>query len=373
MAGMTNTSPLLSPFDLRGLRLKNRIVMAPLTRSRAGEMRLANALMAEYYAQRAAAGLIITEATVVSKQGIGWLNSPGIYTDEQAEAWNQVVNAVHAKGTPIFLQLWHCGRASHSDFQETGELPVAPSAIKLGGDYIHTPLGKQQYETPRALETDEIPAIIEDYRRAATRAASAGFDGVEIHAANGYLIDQFLQSKTNQRTDRYGGTLENRYRFLDEIVRAVLSVLPPGRVGVHLAPNGNFNDMGSPDFRETFLYVAKNLNQYALAYLHVVDGLAFGFHELGPPMTSEEFRQVFTGPLMANCGYTRETAEAAIQQGHADLISFGRPFLSNPDLVERFTHGWPLNPPADMQVWYSFDKAGYTDFPRYGEGGGAKL
>jgi N-ethylmaleimide reductase len=204
------------------------------------------------------------------------------------------------------------------------------------------------------------------------RVRSAGFDGVALHAANGYLLDQFLQSKTNKRTDRYGGTLENRYRFLDEIVRAVLTVLPPGRVGVHLAPNTNFNDVGSPDFRETFLYAAKCLNRYELAYLHVVDGLAFGFHELGPPMTSEEFRPVFAGPLMANCGYTQETAAASIQRGHADLISFGRPFISNPDLVERFAHGWPLNPPADMKVWYSFDELGYTDFPRYEEGVGVK-
>ena len=271
--------------------------------------------MAEYYAQRASAGLIITEATVVSKQGIGWLNSPGIYTDEQAEAWKQVVDAVHAKGTPIFLQLWHCGRASHSSFHDGGKLPVAPSAIKINGDYIHTPQGKQPYETPRALETDEIPLIVDDYGRAAERARTAGFDGVELHAANGYLIDQFLQSKTNQRTDHYGGSLENRYRFLDEIVQAVLLALPAGRVGVHLAPNGSFNDMGSPDFRETFLYVARRLDQYGLAYLHVVDGLEFGFHELGPPMSSAEFRQVFTGPLMANCGYTRETAAAAIRTG----------------------------------------------------------
>jgi N-ethylmaleimide reductase len=212
---------------------------------------------------------------------------------------------------------------------------------------------------------DEIPAIVDDYGRAAERAQAAGFDGVEIHAANGYLIDQFLQSKTNQRADRYGGSLENRYRFLDEIVQAILLALPPERVGVHLAPNGSFNDMGSPDFRETFLYVAKRLNLYGLAYLHVVDGLEFGFHELGPPMSSAEFRQVFTGPLMANCGYTRETAAAAIQAGHADLISFGRPFISNPDLVERFAHGWPLNPPADQNDWYSFDAKGYTDFPRY--------
>ncbi|HSO72655.1 MAG TPA: alkene reductase, partial [Thermodesulfobacteriota bacterium] len=261
---MINSSVLFSPFDLHGLLLKNRIVMAPLTRSRAGEERLPNALMAEYYAQRASAGLIITEATVVSKQGIGWLNSPGIYTDEQAEAWKQVVDAVHTKGAPIFLQLWHCGRASHSSFHDGGKLPVAPSAIKINGDYIYTPKGKEPYETPRPLETDEIPKIVDDYGRAAERAQAAGFDGVEIHAANGYLIDQFLQSKTNQRSDHYGGSLENRYRFLDEIVQAIILALPPARVGVHLAPNGSFNDMGSPDFRETFLYVARRLDSYGL-------------------------------------------------------------------------------------------------------------
>jgi N-ethylmaleimide reductase len=367
MAETKNPSLLLKPFGLRGLVLKNRVVMAPLTRSRAGEERLPNPLMAEYYGQRAAAGLIISEATVVSKQGIGWLNTPGIYSDAQAEAWKKVVAAVHAQGAPMFLQLWHCGRASHSDFPERQGPPVAPSAIRLEGDHINTPRGKKPFEMPRALETDEIPAIVEDYRNAAARARAAGFDGVELHAANGYLIDQFLQSKTNHRTDRYGGSLENRYRFLDEIVRAVLKVLPPNEVGVHLSPNGNFNDMGSPDFRETFLYVAQRLDQYGLAYLHIIDGLEFGFHELGPPMSSEEFRPVFAGPLMANCGYTQAKAEAALRQDHADLISFGRPFISNPDLVERFAHGWPLNPPADQKVWYSFGPEGYTDFPRYTE------
>jgi N-ethylmaleimide reductase len=365
MGASVNRGVLFAPLDLDGLSLKNRIVMSPLTRSRAGEERMPNALMAEYYAQRASAGLIISEAAVVSKQGIGWLNSPGIYSDEQAEAWKLVVDAVHAKGSSMFLQLWHCGRASHSAFHKDEGLPVAPSAVKLNGDYIHTPIGKQLYETPRALETHEIPAIVEDYRRAAERAKVAGFDGVELHAANGYLIDQFLQSKTNHRTDRYGGSPENRYRFLDEIVKAVITVWPSNRVGVHLAPNGNFNDMGAPDYRETFLYVATQLNRRRLAYLHVVDGLEFGFHKLGEPMTLTEFRQVFKGPLMGNCGYTQETAEAAIQEGDADLISFGRPFLSNPDLVERFENGWPLNPPAETEVWYSFDAEGYTDFPRY--------
>jgi N-ethylmaleimide reductase len=270
--------------------------MAPMTRARAGKERLPNSLMAEYYAQRASAGLIITEATVISTQGIGWVNSPGIYTEEQSEGWKEVVGAVHAKQTPIFLQLWHCGRASHSSFHDNQELPVAPSAVKLNGEYVITPTGKQPYETPRALETEEVSAIIEDYRLAAERAHAAEFDGVEIHSANGYLLDEFLQSRTNHRTDRYGGSLENRYRFLDEIVQALLTVWPSGRIGVRLSPNGIFNDMGSPDFRETFLYAAKQLNQYELAYLHVMDGLAFGFHELGPPMTLAEFREVFDGP-----------------------------------------------------------------------------
>jgi N-ethylmaleimide reductase len=365
MMANTDSAALLSAFDLNGVSLKNRVVMAPMTRARAGEERLPNSLMAEYYAQRASVGLIVTEATVISKQGIGWRNSPGIYSDEQTEAWKKVVDAVHANGTPIFLQLWHCGRASHSSFHENQTLPVAPSAIKISEGYIHTPTGKQSYETPRALETDEVLRIVEDYRGAAERAKKAGFDGVEIHGANGYLIDEFLQSKTNHRTDRYGGSLENRYRFLDETLKAILTVWPPAGVGVHISPNGIFNDMGSPDFRETFLYVAGQLNLHKIAYLHVVDGLAFGFHELGNAMTLAEFREVFQGPLIGNCGYSQETAEAAIQAEHADLISFGRPFISNPDLVDRFANGWPLNPLADQKVWYSFDEVGYTDFPRY--------
>lgn len=365
MTTQTLSKALLSPFDLGGLILKNRVVMAPLTRARAGNERMPNALMAEYYAQRATVGLMIAEATVISKQANGWVNSPGIYSDEQAQAWKQVVDAVHTKGTPFFLQLWHMGRASHSSFQENGQLPVSASAVKLNGDYIYTPMGKQPYETPRALETNEIPLVVEDYRRAAQRAKDAGFDGVEIHAANGYLIDQFLQSKTNHRTDQYGGSLENRYRFLKEIVEAILTVWPASRVGVRLSPNGNYNDMGSPDFRETFLYVAQQLNAYGLTYLHILDGLGFGFHELGEPMTLAELRSVFTGSLIGNCGYTQETAEAAIKDGSADLIAFGRSIISNPDLVERFTNGWPLNPPPDPSIWYSFDKEGYTDFPTY--------
>jgi N-ethylmaleimide reductase len=354
---------LLDTFQLGDLTLQNRVVMAPMTRSRAGQERIANELMVEYYAQRASAGLLITEATVISEQGIGWNDSPGIYTHEQALAWQPVVNATQAKGAKIFLQFWHCGRASHSSFHN-GELPVAPSAIKLQGDYVHTPIGKQPYETPKALTLDEIGGIIEDYRLAAQRAKLAGFDGIEIHGANGYLIDEFLQSKSNQRDDLYGSSVENRFRFLQEIIEAVLPVYPANRVAVRLSPNGSFNDMGSPDYRDTFLYVATQLNQYGLAYLHIMDGLAFGFHELGEPMTLAEFRAVFDGPLMGNCGYTQDTAEAALQAGDADLIAFGRPFISNPDLVERFANGWPLNPPAEMSAWYApTGGLGYIDFP----------
>ncbi|MBE0542523.1 MAG: alkene reductase [Verrucomicrobia bacterium] len=358
----THSPHLLSPFDLRGLALRNRMVMAPLTRARAGRERLPNDLMAEYYTQRASAGLIITEATVVSEQGIGWVDSPGIYNDAQQAGWKRIVAALHARSTPVFLQLWHCGRASHSSFHE-GQPAVSASAIKLNGDYIHTPVGKQPYETPRALETAEVATVVTDYRDAARRARAAGFDGVEIHAANGYLIDQFLQSKTNKRTDCYGGSVENRFRFLKEILEAIVTVWPANRVGVRLSPNGNFNDMGSSDFRETFTYAAGQLNAYGLAYLHVVDGLAFGFHQQGEPMTLPEFRAVFAGPLMGNCGYTQATAEAAIASSHADLIAFGRPYLSNPDLVERFANGWELNPPADQKAWSAPTAQGYTDFP----------
>ena len=364
MNSKTESKELLSPLQLGDLNLWNRVVLAPLTRARAGAERMPNELMAEYYSQRSSAGLLISEATVISKQGIGWINTPGIYSDEQAEAWKKITGAVHDKGSKIFLQLWHCGRASHSAFHD-GKPTVAPSAVKLNGEYIHTPLGKKGYETPRALNTDEIPEIVEDYKKAASRAKEAGFDGVEIHGANGYLIDQFLQSKTNKRTDRYGGNLENRFRFLQEIVNVVTEIWPANRVSVRLSPNGNFNNMGSEDYRETFTYIASQLDKIGLAFLHVVDGLALGFHELGDPMKLSEFRQVFSGPVMGNCGYTQETAEMAIKAKEADLIAFGRPFISNPDLVERFRNGWSLANDADMGSWYSFEKEGYTDFTFY--------
>ena len=363
-----NSCSLLSPFSLGELALPNRVVLAPLTRSRAGKDRIPNPLMADYYCQRSSAGLMISEATTISPQANGWVETPGIYTDSMTEGWRSIVTAVHERGGRIFCQLWHMGRASHSSFHQ-GELPVAPSAIPIAGDPINTPAGKQLHETPRPLETAEIPGIVEDYRKAAERARVAGFDGIELHAANGYLIDQFLQSKTNHRTDRYGGSASNRHRFLHEVVEAVLSVWPAHRVGVRLSPNGIYNDMGSPDYREQFLFTIGQLDRFGLAYLHLLDGLALGFHNLGSPFALSEARHVFAGPLMANCGYTQESAEAAISGDLADLVSFGRDYISNPDLVERFTHGWALAAPASMDVWYSPTGArGYTDFPRYAPG-----
>ena len=362
---LMSSSSLLSPVSIGSLTLKNRVAMAPMTRARAGYERMPNARMAKYYSDRASAGLIISEGIAISEQALGWNQSPGIYTDAMQQAWRDVIASVQGAGGVIFAQLWHCGRASHSTFRQDGSRGVAPSAIAINGDYIHTPTGKQSYEVPRALETTEIAGVVEDYRRAAERAKAAGFDGIELHGANGYLIDSFLQSKTNQRTDQYGGSVENRFRFLKEILEAVTSVWPANRVGVRHSPNGVYNDMGSADFRETFSYAAQQLDKCGLAYFHVMDGLGFGFHQLGEPMTLAEFRTLFHGPLIGNCGYTQEAAEAAIDAGHADLIAFGRPFISNPDFVERIAHGWPLNPPAEMAAWYSFDDVGYNDFPKY--------
>lgn len=354
---------LLEPFKLSGLKCSNRMAMAPMTRARSGDKRIPNQLMADYYTQRAAVGLIITEATTISTQANGWVNSPGIYTPEMTDGWKQVVDSVHAAKGKIFMQLWHCGRASHSSFHN-GDPAVAPSAIKINGEYMHTPKGKEPYEVPKALSSDEICQTIKDYQQAAQNAKQAGFDGIEVHSANGYLLDSFLQSKTNHRDDEYGGSIQARYRMLDEVIHAVCDVWDSNRVGVRVSPNGVFNDMGSEDYREQFSYVAEQLNTHNLCYLHVMDGLGFGFHELGEPMTLEDFRQLYTGPLIGNVGYTQETAEQVIAAGHTDMIAFGRPFISNPDLVQRFENNLPLNPEADVSTWYTPAGAeGYVDFP----------
>lgn len=358
-----NYEHLFQPFKLGAMELKNRIVMAPMTRGRAGKERVANDLMAEYYEQRAGAGLIITEATVVSEEGIGWIDSPGIYSEEMAAGWKKVTKRVKKAGAPMILQLWHCGRASHSDFH--GRSPVSASSIRIdNGDKIHTPQGKKDYEIPRELDAEDIKQTIADFKQAAEYARAADFAGVEIHAANGYLINQFLDSKTNQRKDSYGGSLGNRFRFLKEIIENVLEIFPPEKVGVRLSPNGVFNDMGSEDFRETYLYVADKLNDFKLAYLHVMDGLAFGFHKKGEPMTLAEFRKVFNGPIIGNCGYSADSASERIAAGDADLIAIGRPFISNPDLPERYQKGLPLAAFDDMSKWYSPGPEGYTDYEK---------
>ncbi len=358
---------LLSPFTLGGLTLSNRVVMAPMTRSRAGEAGLPNELMAKYYSQRADAGLIISEGTHISEQAIGWWQAPGVYTDEMELDWRPVTDAVHKKGGHIYLQLWHTGRSSHSLLRTNHTLPVSSSALRIeDGKQIHTPEGKKDYEVPYALKTHEIPAVVTSYALAAKRAKGAGFDGVEIHSANGYLLDQFLQSKVNHRTDEYGGSVENRARLLLEVADAVISVWGAERVGVRLSPNGIYNDVGSPDFREQFLYAATELGQRKLGYLHIMDGLGFGFHKKGEPMTLKEFRAVFPGAIIGNVGYTKELAEERIASGDADLIAFGRPFITNPDLVERFEKNLPLAPSDDPTHWYSFGPEGYADYPDYG-------
>jgi N-ethylmaleimide reductase len=355
---------LFEAVHIGDLQLKNRIAMAPMTRGRAGDTRVANDIMAEHYVQRASAGLLITEATVISRQGIGWIGSPGIYTQEMVAGWRKVTDKLQPTGTPVFLQLWHCGRASHSDFHD-GELPVSASNVKIAGDGIHTPLGKKEYEAPRPMTVAEIKATVNDYRQAAANAKEAGFSGIEVHSANGYLLNQFLDSKTNLRSDAYGGSMENKYRFLREVLAAVLEIWPANRVGVRLSPNGIFNDMGHPDFRETYLYVIKELNKLGLGYVHIMDGLAFGFHGLGEPMTLAEFRPHFDGMIIGNCGYGKEDAEKRLADGVVDIAAFGRPFITNPDLVARLENNWPLAPCDDMAKWYTPGPEGYIDYPPY--------
>lgn len=355
--------------------LPNRVALAPMTRGRAsgGEGdRLATDEMVEYYTQRASAGLLITEGTFTSAQAEGWWNAPFIYTKEHAASWKKVTDSVHAAGGRIFVQLWHTGRASHSSFRpnEKDGRGVAPSPIKIEGhDAGFTPAGKVPNEVPREMTTEEAEKLPEEYKNAALMAMEAGFDGVEIHSANGYILDEFLQSSTNKRTDKYGGSIENQFRLLKEVVEAVLSVVPAEKVGVRISPNGVFNNMGTPEYQELFPYVAKSLNPYKLAYLHIMNGLGFGFHNLGEPMKLQQFRAVYDGVIMANCGYTKEEAEADIAAGHCDMVSFGRPFISNPDLVERFDKGIDLNPPAEMADYYSapgtnLGAKGYTTYPK---------
>jgi N-ethylmaleimide reductase len=333
--------------------------MAPMTRNRAGPGNVPTALNAEYYRQRAAAGLIVTEASQVSPQGVGYPGTPGIHTDAQVEGWRRVTEAVHRSGGRIFLQLWHVGRISHPSLQPGGALPVAPSPIAARGEAF-TPSGPQPFVVPRALRTDQIPEVVAQFEDAARRALAAGFDGVEIHGANGYLIDQFLRDGTNRRTDRYGGSVQNRARFLLEVAEAVAGVWGPARVGVRLSPWSDFNDMRDSDPRATFTHAARALAPLGLAYLHLVEpvaGLPAGAAPLAPDLKS-----AFGGTLMLNGGYTKALAEAALGRGEADLVSFAAAFLANPDLPVRLAQGAPLNA-ADPATFYGGDHRGYTDYP----------
>lgn len=354
--------PLLSSVHVGALELRNRMVMAPLTRSRAGDGDAATPMMATYYRQRSTAGLIITEASQISAQGKGYPRTPGIFTSAQVDGWKQVTDAVHQEGSRIFLQIWHVGRLSHRTVQPSGVLPVAPSAIKAEGE-IFTVDGPKTLETPRALHIDEISGVVADFRRAAENAKQAGFDGVEIHAANGYLIDQFLRDGTNVRTDAYGGSLQNRTRFLKEVVEAVIPVFGPAQTGVRLSPRFDGFSMSDSNPRTTFGYAAELLSQYGLAYLHVLQAGKGDF-------SFTELKRRFGGTYIANSGYNAERAAEAIRSGEADLVSFGTPFLANPDLVERFRVGAPLNAP-DPATFYQGEERGYTDYPTLPKAGAA--
>jgi N-ethylmaleimide reductase len=359
---MTTTAApnLFTPISIGSITLPNRLVMAPLTRNRAGAGNIPTELVATYYEQRASAGLIVTEATQVCPEGVGYANTPGIHSDEQVAGWRRVTEAVHAVGGRIFLQLWHVGRISHPSLQPGGALPVAPSAVAPAGS-AKTPSGPQPFVAPRALELEEIPGVIACYAEGARRALAAGFDGVEIHGANGYLIDQFLRDGTNRRADGYGGSLERRVRFLAEVTEAVLAVAGAGRVGVRLSPLSPYNDMSDSDPFSTFGHAAGLLDRSGLGYLHLVlPGSAEEGSEAQRMLA--HLRQRFRSPLVVNGGYTYAMGDAALAAGLADLVSFGTSFLANPDLPARFAAGAPLNDP-DPKTFYGGGAHGYVDYP----------
>ncbi len=355
---------LFSPAQLASLNLPNRIVMSPMTRLRAVRS-IPTSLMATYYAQRASAGLIITECTMVSPLSNGYMNCPGIYSPEQIDGWQQVTQAVHAQGGRIFLQLWHSGRVSHPSLLN-GEMPIAPSSIAAVGT-LHTPIGKVNLEKPRALETNEIPEIVEQFRQGAVSAKQAGFDGVELHGAFGYLIDQFLQDSSNQRTDKYGGEIANRSRFLLEVVEAVISVWGGEKVGIKISPSNTFYGMQDSNSKETFSYVVEALNKYNLAYLHLMEPNEIDLKSrdvINPVLPI--FRPLYKGIIITNGGYDKSKANDTIASENADLVSFGKLYIANPDLPERFAVDSDLNTPNPATFYGLGDKnfdQGYTDYP----------
>jgi N-ethylmaleimide reductase len=357
------SSPVLQPVTIGGMHLKNRIVMAPMTRSRSDDAGVPPDYAADYYAQRADAGLIITEATNISAQARGYPRTPGIWSEAQINAWQRVTHAVHRHGGKIFLQLWHTGRLSHPDMHG-GALPVAPSAIKPQGQ-IRVDDGMKDFVTPRALEIDEIPLIIDDYRRAAENAKAAGFDGVEVHSANNYLLEQFIRDSTNHRTDQYGGSIENRLRFPLEVVRTVIDVWGADRVGIRISPvttaPGDTPLDSNP--RETFGRYVDALSGLGLLYIHDIEGITQLSRETSDGISFKALRKRFDGAYIANNQYTLGLAEQTLAAGDADLFSIGRPFIANPDLIDRLAKGAPLAE-APKEYWYGGDANGYSDWPR---------
>ncbi len=358
------TTPLVdvfSPLQLGPLRLPNRIVMAPMTRNRAGEGNVPGDLVREYYRQRASAGLIITEGAQVSPLGQGYPFTPGIHSPEQVAGWRRVTEAVHARGGRIFLQLWHVGRISHPSLLPGGALPVGPSALQPAGQ-VYTFEGLQDFVTPHALRLDEIPGIVDAFRSGARNALEAGFDGVEIHGANGYLLDQFLRDGTNRRDDAYGGSIANRARLMREVTEAVCAIWGADRVGLRLSPLNPFNDIRDSDPEATFSHLVECLNPLGLAYLHINEQGAEAPGAAGPAFDLRKLRALFKGIHMVNAGYDKARANAALAAGEADLVAFGVPYIANPDLPERFAQDVPLNS-ADPATFYGGNAAGYTDYP----------
>ena len=364
---MSGKEMMFTPVSLGSIQLKNRLVMAPLTRMRAIAGDVPNPLAKTYYAQRASAGLIITEATQISPLGKGYPATPGIYSAEQTAAWKEIVESVHAKGGSIVAQLWHVGRISHSSLHPERGAPVAPSAIAPAGQTYGADWKLHDYETPTAMSKEDIAQLLKEFEMAAQNSKDAGFDGIEIHSANGYLLDQFLQDKTNQRTDEYGGSIENRLRLLGQVIETVSKVFSSNRVGVRLSPYGTFNDMGDSDPVALFTAVMERLNSYHLAYVHMIEPRATsagGGDQVNSdaPITSELFRAAYQGKFITAGGYDQAMGEKVLELGLADAVAYGRLYIANPDLVERFQKGADLNP-YDRATFYGGNEVGYTDYP----------
>jgi N-ethylmaleimide reductase len=363
---------LFEGVQVGAFELTNRVVMAPLTRNRAGPGLVPGPFAAKYYAQRATAGLIIAEATQVSAQAQGYSDTPGCYTDDQVAGWRQVTDAVHAKGGTIFLQLWHTGRVSHTSFQKDGQAPVGPSAIRANTQTFIAGQGFVDVSTPRALEVTEIPGIVGDFRNATRRALEAGFDGVELHGTHGYLLDAFLRDGTNHRTDAYGGAIANRTRLILEVTRAVADQIGAEHVGVRISPVSPAGDSRDSDPQALFNHVVEGLNAFNLAYVHVVEGATGGARDYAP-FDYQALRDRFDGLWMVNNGYDRQMALDAVSSGRADLVSFGRLFIANPDLVRRLVEAAPLNPLMDRALLYGGGAHGYSDYPTLDEARAAQL